>query len=104
MIGSEPIALPLGDTPIFLDIFNWLDIWLDALQFLLYYKTSMPYISSVTKFITRGTTTRVRVRCLTAWRYPIVSYGIIISLYLFFVEIFTGIFQEMQKITKNLSR
>ena len=47
MIGSEPIALPLGDTPIFLDIFNWLDIWLDALQFLLYYKTSMPFIFQV---------------------------------------------------------
>ena len=70
MIGSEPIALPLGDTPICLDIFNWLDIWLDALQFLLYYKTSMPYISSVTKFITRGKTTRDRVRCLTTWRRP----------------------------------
>lgn len=69
MIGSEPIALPLGDTPIFLKIFNWLDIWLDALQFLLNYKTSTLYISSITRFITQGKMTRVRDRCLNTWRY-----------------------------------
>ena len=34
----------------------------------------MPYISSVTKFITRGKTTRVRVRCLTTWRYPNIKF------------------------------
>lgn len=68
MIGSEPIALPLGDTPIFLNIFNWLDIGLDVLQISILVKTSNSYISVITEFITRGKTTRVRG--LTAWRHP----------------------------------
>ena len=47
MTGSEPVALPLGYTPIFLDMFNWLDIWLDVLQISTFDKTSNPYISSI---------------------------------------------------------
>lgn len=57
------------------------------MYYLMYLHLQTKTLAGVVRF--ELTHVGVRVRCLTAWRYPNIFHIIILSLYFFFVEVLT---------------